>query len=323
MGEVIWLQGDVAFAFLNASKLFPGKKPSHLISIETTTHMTCSVMITTRNRAPDLRRTCQIVSRLNPAPFEILITADGCTDDTAEVVKTELPKAKLIVNESGKGSVVSRDHMMREAQGDLVLALDDDSYPEERDCLRTLSDLFSKNARVAIATFPQRTDEYPNTLARNDFGPDRLVRSFANSGACLRVSTYRSLPGFEPMFFHMYEEPDYALQCIANGWDVLYFPRIVIRHHYTGKERSELRNHHRHARNEMWSALMRCPFPFAVAIATWRISSQFGYACKRGWSWIIREPLWWLEAATGLPAALRKRRPISWSGYKRWLKLGD
>jgi GT2 family glycosyltransferase len=278
-------------------------------------------MITTRNRAADLRRTCQVISRFNPVPFEILITADGCTDETADVVKTELPNAKLIVNEPGKGSVVSRDHMMRQARGDLVLALDDDSYPEQEDCLRTLSDLFSKNARVAIATFPQKTDEYPNTLARNDFGAERLVRSFANSGACLRVATYRSLPGFEPMFFHMYEEPDYALQCVANGWDVLYFPRIIIRHHYTGKERSELRNHHLHSRNELWSMGLRCPFPYAMALAPYRAVSQFGYACKRGMDWVVREPVWWWSALKGLPSVFRKRQAVSWTGYKKWLSL--
>src|SRR6266487_4306408 len=102
--------------------------------------------------------------------------------------------------------------MREKTPGDLVVALDDDSYPEQSDCLSTLSDLFSQNARVALATLPQRTDEYPETLTRKDFGSPRLVRSFANSGACLRVSTYRSLPRFESMFFHMYEEPDYALQ---------------------------------------------------------------------------------------------------------------
>jgi GT2 family glycosyltransferase len=262
-----------------------------------------------------------VLRELDPAPFEILITADGCTDNTAEVVKMELPNAKLILNKIARGSVASRDRMMREARGELVLALDDDSYPEERDFLAILSDLFSKNTRVAIATFPQRTDEYPNTLAESDFGRDHLVRSFANSGACLRVSTYRSLPGFEPMFFHMYEEPDYALQCIANGWDVLYFPHIIIRHHYTGRSRSELRNHRRHARNEFWSTLMRCPFPFAIAIAAWRICSQFRYACKRGWSWVIREPVWWWEALGGIPYCLRKRRPVSWESYKCSLRL--
>ena len=114
--------------------------------------MTVSIMITTRNRAADLRRTLQVLRQLNPAPLEILITADGCTDETVQMLEAEtlkpeilehrntetrsiepadwlkakMGRVRLIVNKTGLGSVASRDRMMREARGDLVLALDDD-----------------------------------------------------------------------------------------------------------------------------------------------------------------------------------------------------
>ena len=54
--------------------------------------MTVSVMITTRERIVDLRRTCHVLQRLNPAPLEVLITMDGCTEDVHEAVKAELPE---------------------------------------------------------------------------------------------------------------------------------------------------------------------------------------------------------------------------------------
>lgn len=278
-------------------------------------------MITTRNRAAVLRRTCQVLRELNPAPLEILITADGCTDQTIDVVKAELRGAKLIVNQVGRGSVASRDRMMREARGDLVLALDDDSYPELPDCLARVSALFDQNPRLAIAHFPQHTDEYPETLTQTTFGPPRLTRSFANSGAMLRRSVYLQLPGFEASFFHMYEEPDYALQCVAAGYEVLFTPIVTIRHHYSGAARSELRNHQRHARNEFWSTLLRCPLPYGLALLGWRVLSQFRYACTRGIGWVAREPVWWWQAVRGLPYCLRNRKPVSWSGYKKWLAL--
>jgi len=286
-----------------------------------TTQLRVSVMITTRNRAADLRRTCRVLRKLNPAPLEILITADGCTDDTVQIVKSEMGNAKLIVNETGRGSVASRDRMMREARGDLVLALDDDSYPEQPDCLHLLSSIFNLRPTLAIATFPQRTDEYPETLTRTDFGPERLTRSFANSGAVLRRSTYLQLPGFEPKFFHMYEEPDYALQCVAAGYEVLFTPLITIRHHYSGAARSEMRNHHRHSRNECWSTMMRCPMPQMPLLVLYRILSQLAYAAKRGPGWVVREPVWWWQALGGIKYCFRKRRPISWPQYKKWLKL--
>jgi len=278
-------------------------------------------MITTRNRAGDLRQTCRVLQQLNPAPWEILITADGCTDNTAEVVKTELPQAKVIINPTGQGSVASRDRMMRAAEGDLVLALDDDSYPEQTDALRHIVSLFQQNPRLAIAHFPQRTDEYVETLTQTDFGPARLTRSFANSGAVLRRSIYLELPGFETKFFHMYEEPDYALQCVAAGYDILFTPEITIRHHFSGATRNEIRNHHRHARNEFWSTLMRCSFPQVVALASYRVFSEFRYAVKRGPAWVLREPLWWWQAVLGIPYCLKNRRTISWQQYCRWLRM--
>ncbi len=285
-------------------------------------------MITTKNRLFDLAKTLNTLKNLDPQPLEVLITADGCSDETVEMVRSEKSKGEiknihLIVNEVGMGSVPSRNRMMREARGDLVLAIDDDSYPEQMDCLTTLQELFAKNPNLAIATFPQRTDEYPETLTQTNFGEAHPIRSFPCSGACLRVSTYRSLRGFEPMFIHMYEEPDYALQCVAAGWDVLYTPAITIRHHWTGSGRSELRNHHRHARNELWSTVMRCPFPQMLFMIAWRIFSQARFAASRGLSWAIREPLWWWDALKGGPQALRRRHPVSWAGYRKWLKLSN
>lgn len=283
--------------------------------------MTVSVMITTKDRIVDLRRTCHVLRQLNPAPLEVLITIDGFTEDVHEAVKAELQQARVFVNQIYLGSVASRDRMMRDARGDLVLALDDDSYPEQLDCIPRIVPLFAQRPKLAVLHFPQRTDEYPETLPQTDFAAEHLTRSFANSGAVLRRSTYLRLPGFESRFFHMYEEPDYALQCVAAGYDVLFSPMITIRHHYSRHARDEIRIHHRHARNELWSTLMRCPFPFAVGFAGWRVFSQFRYACKRGWSWVIREPSWWWQALAGIPYCVRKRRPVSWGSYKRWLQL--
>jgi GT2 family glycosyltransferase len=278
-------------------------------------------MITTRNRLADLKRTCAVLGGLQPQPEEILITADGCTDDTVNFLRSEMPHAALIVSQESRGSVASRDRMMRQAVGDLVLALDDDSYPEQADCLARLAPLFSERPRLAVAHFPQHTDEYPESRGRTEFGSPCLTRFFANSGACLRRSVYLQLPGFEPRFFHMYEEPDYALQCTASGYEVYFTPIVTIRHHWSSQSRSRIRNHQHHARNELWSTLMRCPFPYAPLLIAYRVLWQFTVAFRFGLSGVLREPIWWWQAARGIPYCLRKARPVTWAQYRRWLAL--
>jgi GT2 family glycosyltransferase len=282
-----------------------------------------SIIITTQNRLEELRRTLAVLRELSPQPHETIITADGCIDDTVGFVRAQAPHARLIINAKGLGSVSSRDRMIREARGEIILSLDDDSYPEQRDCLARVAPLFARQPRMAVLHFPQRSDEYPLSLACSDFGPARLTRSFSCAGAALRRSTYLELHGFETVFFHAYEEPDYALQCVAAGWDIVLDPAITVRHHYSGTARNELRTHHRHARNEFWSTLLRVPFPYFMPVAVWRAFSQFLYACSRGPGWIVREPAWWMQALAGIPRCLRARKPVRWADYRRWLQLAD
>jgi GT2 family glycosyltransferase len=52
------------------------------MSWENNMSLTISIMITTKNRVQELRRTCRVLGQLSPQPLEILITADGCTDGT-------------------------------------------------------------------------------------------------------------------------------------------------------------------------------------------------------------------------------------------------
>jgi GT2 family glycosyltransferase len=287
------------------------------------TPLPVTVAITTKNRVNDLRRACAALRQLSPPPLEILITADGCADATVDFVRAEMPRARLIIHERSRGSIASRDEMIRAARGDFVFILDDDSYPRETDCLARIVPLFDQRPSLAVLHFPQCSDEYPATLADFDFGAARPTRSFSNAGAVLRRSAYLRLDGFVPSFFHAYEEPDYALQCVAAGLEIFYSPVVTIRHHYTAAARSEIRTHHRHARNEFWSALLRCPFPYVFPLAAYRVISQFRYALSRGFAWAAREPTWWFQALPGIPPCLHRRKPVAWPDYRRWLNLPE
>lgn len=280
-----------------------------------------AVMIATRNRRTDLARACAMLARLDPAPAEVLITVDGCTDDTEQWLRERHPTFQLFIHETPRGSIASRDAMLRAASSDLVLSLDDDSYPVEPDFLARLSALFAARPQLAVADFPQRSDEDPPSLRCADFGPAQRRGSYSSAGAALRRSYYLELGGYVPFFFHAYEEPDFALRCLAAGYEVRFSTEGTIRHHYTSAQRNELRTHHFHARNELWSVLIRCPLQQLPMVAAFRLARQFGYAWQRGFSWAVREPLWWQRCLLGLPACFAARRPLPWPAYLGWMRL--
>jgi len=282
--------------------------------------LTSAIIITTRNRLEDLKTTVGTLDHLYPQPEEIFITADGCTDGTAEFVKT-LPHIRLIVNDEPRGSVGSRDAMMRAASTDVVLSFDDDSFPVETDFVRRASGLFENNPRLAVATFPQHSDEYPETLTQTNFGESHFVGSYTSSGAAIRRSAYLELGGYATLFFHAYEEPDFSLRCIASSWLVRYETSLHVRHCYSGAQRNELRIHHFHARNELWSVMMRCPAPWLFAVGLFRLVRQLQYAQTRGFRWVLHEPSWWSGFFTGLPQCMALRQPVAWKQYRQWMEL--
>lgn len=283
--------------------------------------VTIAVCIATHNRREELARTLAVVQALDPPADEVLIAADGCTDGTVEWLRTSHPGVRLIVHPQSCGSIPCRNELAAACTCEVFTSLDDDSYPIERDFIRRVRELFENAPRLAVASFPQRTDEHPATLTAANFGESRFIGSFANSAAAVRRSVFNELGGYPAFFFHMYEEPDFALRCVAAGWEVRYETAATVRHHFTATQRNEMRTHQRHARNELWSVLLRCPAPQLPAVAAFRAARQFAYAWSRGFDWVLNEPRWWLAFLRGIPRCLAQRKPIPWNRYLAWMQL--
>ena len=280
-----------------------------------------SVCITTHNRREELARTLLALDDLVPAPDEVLVLADGCQDGTVTMLREAWPQVRVIEHAIAQGSIPSRNALAQAATGDILLSLDDDSYPLGQEFIARLRQVFVDRPRVAVVSFAQRTDEFPASLTAETLGPSRFVGSFANSAAALRRSTFLALGGYPAFFGHAYEEPDFALRCVSGGWQVWHETSLVVRHHFTSAQRNELRTHHRHSRNELWSVLLRCPFPQVMAVAGFRVLRQAGYARKRGLAWLRKEPAWWWQALAGFPRCLARREPIPWAKYVAWMQL--
>jgi hypothetical protein len=149
----------------------------------------------------------------------------------------------------------------------------------------------------------------------------KYVAAYPNCAAAMRRSLYGARMKFPPFFHHMYEEPDYALQCYAHGYGVWFEPTLRVRHHLTNARRQNLSRHHLNARNELWSVGLRCPWPWFPCMAAYRIFRQLIFAASQGLNWLIREPQWWALAIAGWRDVAKHRQPVPWRVYHVWLRL--
>jgi GT2 family glycosyltransferase len=92
-----------------------------------------SVIIPTHNRAELLTRHLRLLAEqsLDPQRFEVIVSADGCTDDTAEAVsRLEVPYRLAVVEKNpGTGAAGARNRGAALARAKVLLFLDDDMEP--------------------------------------------------------------------------------------------------------------------------------------------------------------------------------------------------
>jgi len=231
------------------------------------------------------------------------------------------PHFSILRNTEARGSVYSRDRMLRVAHGEIVVSLDDDSYPIRTDFLQRLTQVFDDHPEAAVVVFSELRPGVAPSKSRARHSRGCYVGAYANCGAAMRRQVYLNLPGFPTFFEHMYEEPDYAAQCYAAGYGVWFEPSLEIFHRQSETNREVIQRHHLNARNELWSVWLRCSWKWLPLVTAYRAARQLVHASAQGAQWVMREPAWWREAFKGIGLCREQRRAMPWQTYYRWMRL--
>ena len=282
---------------------------------------TVSIVIPTHERRDDLIATLTALSRLDPPAEEIIVWLDGCSGDTAAALGA-FAHVTVAGGHPRAGSIPARDTAFRMARGDIIVSLDDDSYPASPDFVAQVKDLAGKHPEAGAFAFREVRDTGPRpSLCRTATPQKAYVATYANCAGAIRRRLYGTLTAYPRFFSHAYAEADFCLQMYAAGYGVLFTPDIEIMHRFTDTKRNMKARHSRNARNEFWSVVMRCPFPQVMGVAAYRMARQAIYGTSQGWGWLKDEPRWIVEALAGLRAPLSARKPLPWNIYWRWMRL--
>ena len=245
----------------------------------------------------------------------------------------ELPVDEVIVVENGPNAeldgrrevrvirpgrnvgIAGRNLGARAARNELLLMLDDDSYPLPG-AIETLSQAFRDDPRLAVAaglvrdvdlergTEKERgSDTFDYWLGRRQAEPipaTGLPAFFFPEGASMvRRSAFLEVGGFFEPFFHTSAGLDVTTSLIGAGWDVRYFPsaRFVHLKAETGRDKSAMLR--LRVRNQLWYFYRHFPGTVAArrvpAYLTFDLLESTRSGAVRSWVGGIKDA--WSERA--------------------------
>lgn len=232
-----------------------------------------TVVIPTRNRRASLCRTLEALARQTfpVSDFEVIVAADGCTDDTAAAVERfDAPYALRLVQLPGSGAATARNRGAAEARGRLLLFVDDDVEPspgliaahvEAHGRARAGGAGVSNSARTdvvgigpclpvlvgRVGLFQRKlrswwVSEYER-LARP--GHRFTSRDVLSGNLSIGAEHFRRLGGFDTAFHGAAEDWEFGVRLVKSDAELVYVGAAVAWHHIDlGLERSFQRTRH-------------------------------------------------------------------------------
>lgn len=275
-----------------------------------------AVVVPTLNASPFLDRLIPALSRLDPAPAEILILDSQSDDDTAQRCRAAGFRVHVIAR-AAFGHGRTRNLAARLVEADVLVFMTQDAVPLDTRLLAHLlapfndprvGHAFARQVPHAYATPAAafaRSFNYPvlsRVVAWRDV-PSLGIGAFFTSNACAayRRSTFLELNGF-PEDVPVSEDTLFAAKMLRAGHALCYVAEARVAHSHNYSLHQELRRYF-----DIGVAHARAPWYRALA----------GNLEGRGRAFVVTElrDLWASGRSLLIPGAIM-RNAVRWVGYR-------
>lgn len=274
-----------------------------------------SIVILTHNRAELLDKLLSSFQGINENLLECIVVDNHSEDNTQEIVREKHPECVLLETDSNIG-VGARNLGLREANGEIIICLDDDVFGIDAIAIKTISDFFNKEPSLGALNF-KVIDYYSNIQCNwihhckmEEFSELTFRTYEITEGAVAFRKEALTISGYYPEnFFISHEGFDLALRLIDNGFDVMYTSDIIVKHCHSNLGRKSWFRYYYDTRNQYWVAARNLPFFYALKYLLRGQISTLVYSIRDGFF------KYWLKAVVdgivGLSDVLSERKIVS------------
>lgn len=268
-----------------------------------------TIVIATRDRAPELRRTLALLSSLPERPA-IAVVDNASSDGTPDMVREHFPHVRLTTLSRNEGAA-ARNTGVERASTEFVAFSDDDSAwdPGSLDVACRLLGEHPRLGLVAarVLVGPEGRDDPINALLAaspldSDGLPGPRVLGFLGCAAVGRRQAFLDAGGYSSMLGVGGEEELLAMDLAARGWAVAYVAGVVARH-WPSRRRDPASRSAAQARNRALVAWLRRP-PRVVAARTAELAAVRDPVARRALAGLLARLPRALAARRRLPAAV-------------------
>jgi glycosyltransferase involved in cell wall biosynthesis len=205
-----------------------------------------SVIIPTHNRSGSLRRSLEALRcQTYPADrFEVVVVADGCDDDSAEVVRRfEAPFRLQVFEQPALGPAGARNAGVALASGEVFIFLDDDvearpslieahARAHERRSMRVAIGYYPATVHAGGRLFPRQLWAWWEAMFERMRQPGHRFdfRDLLSGNLSLRARLFAQAGGFDPALV-CHEDYEFGVRLVNLGAEFVHLPEALGHHH--------------------------------------------------------------------------------------------
>ena len=262
--------------------------------------------------------------------IEIIFVDNGSIDESVVYVKKEFPSVRIVVNKENFGFAKGNNIGIKEAKGDLIATLNNDTEVSPvwiEELVRVINSdkdvgmcsskmLFMKDPKMINSTgiYISRSGAcWDRGIFEKDIGQYECIDDIF--GPCAGAAMYKKemlqeVGLFDEDFCAYVEDVDLAFRGRLAGWKCLYVPKAIVYHMHGGTAgyMTDYTVYHGN-RNVVWNCVKNFPTWLLVTSSPWIIGRNIAvipYYILKGHTKAIMKSK--IDAIKGIPKMLRKRQ---------------